>query len=348
MMSDQGKAIDIRNLYTPVLEDGRVTKFRGVMLDVTKEKKMQEERDFLSIQLKQAQKLEAIGQLAAGVAHEINTPTQFVGDNIHYLQEAFAELKALCHLYGELIHESEQGCDTRSCIDKIRNFEKEIDLEFLFDDIPASINQSLDGTNRIRDIVKAMKEFSHPGSTSKEKIDLNHAIESTITVARNEWKYVAEVETQFDENLPMVEVLPGEFNQVILNILVNAAHTIAEKSDSGDQKIGAIRIQTAQQGAFVHISISDTGKGIPEEMRDKIFDPFYTTKEVGKGTGQGLAIAFSVIVEKHQGQISFDSEAGVGTTFHIKIPIESADKKEHEMFESDATESTKRTASLSS
>ncbi len=345
MINDQGKAIDIRSIYTPIVENGRVTKFRGVMLDVTKEKKMQEEHDFLSIQLKQAQKLEAIGQLAAGVAHEINTPTQFVGDNIHYLQGAFSELKELCQLYNQLIDETTQGNDTLHCIDKIRNFEKEIDLEFLFDDIPASIGQSLDGTNRIRDIVKAMKEFSHPGSTSKEKIDLNHAIESTITVARNEWKYVAEIETQFDKNLPMVEVLPGEFNQVILNILVNAAHAITEKSESDSQQMGKIRIRTEQQGRFAHISISDTGKGIPEQMREKIFDPFYTTKEVGKGTGQGLAIAFSVIVEKHQGQISFESEAGVGTTFHIKIPIESADNKEHEKIESGATETVAQTAS---
>ena len=348
MINDQGKAIDIRNLYTPIIENGTVSKFRGVMLDVTKEKTVQEERDFLSIQLKQAQKLEAIGQLAAGVAHEINTPTQFVGDNIHYLQEAFSELKELCQLYAHLIDALEKGVDTQASLAKIKAYEQDIDLAFLFDDIPASIEQSLDGTNRIRDIVKAMKEFSHPGSTSKKKIDLNHAIKSTITVARNEWKYLAKMETDFDDNLPMVSVLPGEFNQVILNILVNAAHAIAEQSAASEQHLGTIRITTAREGDMAHISISDSGNGIPEKMQDRIFDPFFTTKEVGKGTGQGLAIAFSVIVEKHQGQINFVSEHGKGTTFHIKIPIENADNIDLEESETETSAMSDQQASLSS
>ncbi|MCB1661087.1 MAG: hypothetical protein KDI20_00640, partial [Pseudomonadales bacterium] len=300
-----------------------VTSFHGVMLDVTREKKMQEEHDSLSEQLKQAQKLESIGQLAAGIAHEINTPTQFVGDNIRYLQDSFADLRQLYELYSELLTSLENGGDNKPFLEKIKLYEKEIDLAFLFKDIPSSIEQSLEGTTRIRDIVKAMKEFSHPGSTCKVQTDLNRAIESTITVARNEWKYLAEMETELADDLPAVMLLPGEFNQVILNIIVNAAHAIEEKrTHSEPDKLGTIKIRTEQQDNSILISISDTGNGIPENIKERVFDPFFTTKQVGKGTGQGLAIAYSVVVDKHQGKITVESTPGEGTTFYIKLPIE--------------------------
>lgn len=321
MQRDDGKIIYVRNLITPVVEDGKVTRLHGVLLDITREKKMQEEHELLEWQLKQAQKLEAIGQLAAGIAHEINTPTQFVGDNICYLQDSFEDIRKLCQAYSALVQSVAGDSTYTDQTTKIQALEQEIDLEFLFEDIPASISQSLEGTSRIRDIVKAMKEFSHPGSSSKEHIDLNHAIASTITVARNEWKYVAEVTTEFAENLPTVKVLPGEFNQVILNILVNAAHAIDEqRKKSGSDQLGEIKIRTAQENDSILISISDTGGGIPDEIKDRVFDPFFTTKEVGKGTGQGLAIAYSVIVDKHAGQISMETSKGKGTTFLIRLP----------------------------
>jgi len=226
---NDGSLLYVRNLVTPIVEKGVITQLHGVLLDITREKKLQEERELLETQLKQAQKLEAIGQLAAGIAHEINTPTQFVGDNICYLQESFEDIKKILEMYADLLHSLANDPTYSEQCAKIQALQEEIDLEFLFADIPSSINQSLEGTTRIRDIVKAMKEFSHPGVSTKEAIDLNRAIKSTIIVTRNEWKYVAEVATELAEDLPPVNVLPGEFNQVILNILVNAAQAIDER-----------------------------------------------------------------------------------------------------------------------
>jgi signal transduction histidine kinase len=167
-----------------------------------------------------------------------------------------------------------------------------------------------------------MKEFSHPGTKEKIPLNLNHAIDSTITVARNEWKYVAEVETDFDPLLPLVPCLPGEFNQVILNMIVNAAHAIDDANRKRGQEKGRINIQTLNCPKWAEIRIGDTGLGIPVEIRNRIFDPFFTTKEIGKGTGQGLAIAHSVVVDKHGGSIHFETEEGKGTTFVIRLPLD--------------------------
>ena len=194
-----------------------------------------------------------------------------------------------------------------------------MDLEYLEAEIPKAISESLDGISRVSEIVNAMKEFSHPGAQSKTNIDLNHAIQTTLTVARNEWKYNAEMEVDLSANLPLVPCLPGEMNQVFLNLIVNAAHAIEEKFSG--KGTGRIKIKTQQEGNWVIIRISDNGNGIPENIRNKIFDPFFTTKKVGKGSGQGLAIAHSVIVNKHQGELNFESEVGKGTTFIIKLPI---------------------------
>jgi signal transduction histidine kinase len=188
-------------------------------------------------------------------------------------------------------------------------------------EVPQAIQQSLQGIGRVTTIVRAMKEFSHPGSEEKSDTDLNRAIETTITVARNEWKYVAEVVTDFDPALPLVRCLPGEINQVILNLIVNAAHAIADVVENNGKSKGTITIRTRSQGDRVEIRVSDTGTGIPETIRAKIFDPFFTTKGVGKGTGQGLAIAHSVIVDKHGGTISCETEVGKGTTFVIRLPL---------------------------
>jgi len=165
-----------------------------------------------------------------------------------------------------------------------------------------------------------MKEFSHPGTKEKVPLDLNHAIESTIIVARSEWKYVAELETDFDPSLPMIPCLPGEFNQVILNLIVNAAHAIADVTQKGGPEKGLISVQTRDTADSVEVRIRDTGTGIPEEVRSRIFDPFFTTKEIGKGTGQGLAIARSVVVDKHNGSIQVETEDGKGTTFIVRLP----------------------------
>ncbi len=280
------------------------------------------ERKILEGQLAQAQKLESIGQLAAGIAHEINTPTQYVGDNVRFLQDAFKDLERLLDKYEELRASVRDGPPTPAVISAVEEAVEQTDLDYLKTEIPKAIEQSLEGIRRVSKIVRAMREFSHPGLNEKTALDINRAIESTLTVTRNEWKYVAEVVTDFDPNLPLVPVLPGEFNQVILNMIINAAHAIGAVVGDGSGAKGTITLRTRKRDDSVEISIGDTGTGIPEEIRSKIFDPFFTTKEVGKGTGQGLAISHSVIVEKHGGKISFESQVGKGTTFFICLPTQ--------------------------
>jgi signal transduction histidine kinase len=204
----------------------------------------------------------------------------------------------------------------------VEDAEKAADLAYLAEEIPKAITQSLEGVGRVSDIVRAMKDFSHPGASGKEAIDLSKAIESTVTVARNEWKYVADMVTDFDPALPPVPCLVGEFNQVILNIVVNAAHAIADVIGDHTDKRGTIRITTRRDNKWAEIRISDTGTGIPEQHRSRVFDHFFTTKAVGKGTGQGLSIAHAVVTEKHGGSIALETEMGKGTTFIIRLPIE--------------------------
>lgn len=279
------------------------------------------DRKHMESQLAQAQKLESIGQLAAGIAHEINTPTQYVGDNTRFLQDAFQDLSRLLERYAEVVQAIEDGASPGTLIGVMREAAEEADLEYLTEEIPKAIQQSLEGIERVSKIVRAMKEFSHPGTEEKTAIDINSAIESTITVARNEWKYVADVITDFDPELPLVPCLPSELNQVILNMIINAVHAIADVVDPASGEKGTIRISTRNLGQWAEIRLSDTGGGIPEAIRSKIFDPFFTTKEVGKGTGQGLAISHSVIVDKHGGTIALETEEGKGATFIIRLPI---------------------------
>jgi len=279
------------------------------------------DRKILEAQLIQAQKLESIGQLAAGIAHEINTPTQYVGDNTRFLQDAFKDLGQLMGKYDALHTAIKAEKVDKDILREVDEKAEEVDVDYLMAEIPVAIQQTLEGVSRIAKIVLAMKDFSHPGSLKKTSVDINRAIESTITVARSEWKYVAEMVTDFDISLPPVPCLPGEFNQVILNMIINAAHAIADVVGDGASEKGIIIVGTRGDGDWVEIRISDTGTGIPEDIRPRIFDPFFTTKEVGKGTGQGLAISHSVIVEKHGGTVSFESETGKGTTFIIRLPI---------------------------
>ena len=282
----------------------------------------QTERLHLENQLSQAQKLESIGQLAAGIAHEINTPTQYVGDNTRFLQDAFGDLQKVLIKHGELLESVKSGNPTETLIHDVESVLEEADLSYLNQEIPKAIEQALEGVERVAKIVSSMKEFSHPGSGEKTAHDINRALESTITVARNEWKYVAEMETDFDPDLPLVPCLPGELNQVFLNMIINAAHAISDTSGNGSNGNGIIRVQSRYCDDSAEIRISDTGSGIPENVRTKIFDPFFTTKEVGRGSGQGLAISHTVIVEKHGGSLDFETEEGKGTTFIIRLPLD--------------------------
>jgi two-component system NtrC family sensor kinase len=273
-------------------------------------------------QLLHSQKLESIGQLAAGIAHEINTPIQYVGDNTRFLRDGVADLLKAIDNCEALIAPGAEPPARREWADRLSADLKALDIDFLREELPKAIEQSLDGLGRVTRIVRAMKDFSHPGAEGKEAVDLNHAIESTITVARNEWKYVAELVTDFDPELPLVSCVAGDFNQVILNMVVNAAHAIADVVGKNSGEKGTITIATKRDGDRAEIRISDTGTGIPEKHRSRVFDHFFTTKEVGKGTGQGLAIAHSVIVENHGGEISFETEAGRGTTFIVRLPVD--------------------------
>jgi signal transduction histidine kinase len=277
-------------------------------VDVTQEKTL--ERDLL-----QAQKLESIGQLSAGIAHEINTPAQFIGDNIRFLQETVGDVLRAAERNGV---SPVAGATAQSDVTTGAALQ---DFDYLKEEIPKAIQQSLDGVERISRIVSAMKEFSHP-AIDLTPYDLNRAILSTITVTSNEWKYVAEVETDLDPQLPPVVVMPGAFNQVILNMLVNAAHAVGAVVAENPGSKGLIRISTCTALDSVEIRIQDSGCGIPEQFRHRIFDPFFTTKEVGKGTGQGLAIAHDVIVKKHHGAIEVESEPGAGSTFTIRLPLD--------------------------
>ena len=300
------------------LASGEGTAFLITGADIT-------ERKILEDQLRQAQKLEAIGQLAAGIAHEINTPAQFAGDNVKFLQETWPSVNHILGLCVALKEESLAGSVAPPTIAELSRQTEQADLTYILREVPLATAQALEGVQRISKIVKAMKEFSHPGSEGKCAIDINHAIETTIAVARNEWKYVADVQTCFADNLPPVLCLAGEFNQVILNLLINAAHAIADIVKPGSGTKGTITITTRCWGAWVEVQIHDTGAGVPENIRARIFEPFFTTKEVGKGTGQGLALAHTVIVKKHDGQIWFESETGKGTTFFLRLPIETTE-----------------------
>ena len=282
--------------------------WEGCVTDISMLKQTLEERDRLEDNLRQAQKLEAIGQLAAGIAHEINTPTQYVGDNLRFLKESFGELDSLL---GQLVELG--GPKARSAL-------SEADFDYLKEEIPRALNQSLEGVDRVAKIVRAMKEFSHP-AREKTATDLNRAIQSTITVASNEWKYVADIEMDLDANLPSVHCSPAEFNQVVLNMVVNAAHAISDVVGDGGKGKGKISVKTRPEGDWAIVEISDTGSGMPAHVQQRIFEPFFTTKEVGKGTGQGLAIAHNVIVDKHGGTIKVASAPGKGTTFTIRLPI---------------------------
>jgi len=291
------------------------------MRDLSEAQTAQREKEILDVQLLQAQKLEAIGQLAAGIAHEINTPTQYVGDNLRFLADAFTDVTRALEAYGRLLAAVRAGQPDTAVATEVAETLAGLDLDYLASEVPAALRQSLEGVDRVATIVRAMKEFSHPGTLQKQAVDINHGILNTITVSRNEWKYVAELETDLDKSLPAVPCLPGELNQVILNLIVNGAHAIRDRIGDGGAK-GSLRVTTRRAGDWVEIRVADDGAGIPAAIRERVFEPFFTTKEVGKGTGQGLTIAHAVVTKKHGGTLTFETEEGRGTTFIIRLPLD--------------------------
>jgi len=305
---------------TPIMgSDGRAGHFVGIATDITQsvedsriKKELQErvesqeqERDRLALELRMAQKLEAVGRLAAGVAHEINTPMQFISDNVTFLAESVDDLANVISAYRA---DRERG-------DAVST---EVEADYLLTELPKAMQRARDGLKRVTNIVRAMKEFSHPNPDSHTSADLNKAIETTLEVARSEYKHFAVIDLNLAP-LPLVHCNIGELNQVFLNLMVNAAHAI--EASGKNVSTGRIRITTSHAGAELLISFEDNGCGIEPQNLDKIFDPFFTTKEVGRGTGQGLAISRSIVVDRHGGAFDVHSIVGTGTRFTIRLPV---------------------------
>lgn len=311
-----GEIYYLKASIAPVFDPlGNIAHFVAVEQDVSDFKKMQQN-------LIQSQKLESVGQLAAGIAHEINTPVQYIGDNFRFLNQSTESLIDIIEMVSDMVNVSEfvDEDQLKNCLiikDKLANS----DIGFFKDEIPLSIKQSLEGIEHISKIVKAMKEFAHPGGADKGQINVNRIIENVVTISRNEWKYAATIETSLEESLPQVMGYANEISQVVLNMIINAAHALNEKYDSGNAGKGIIYLTTSSNQSEIKISIKDTGTGIPEHLRPKIYDPFFTTKDVGKGTGQGLYLAHDIIVNKHGGNIELNSLEGEFTEFVIHLPM---------------------------
>jgi PAS domain S-box-containing protein len=308
-------------------EQGRLR--TAILRDLSEYKRMQKELD-------QAQRLESIGQLAAGIAHEINTPMQFLSDNIEYLNECCEKLFEVVDAYERNLSETTQ----KSWLERRQELEEIITrnrFDVIRNQIPSAISESLDGVRRVIEIVRAMKEFSHQGHAEKVGVDLNNAVRSTIMISRNRWKYVADLETELDPDLPTLRCVPAEINQVLLNLVVNAADAVADKVGTDTGTKGKIKVRTRSCNTQVVVEVEDTGCGIPSEIRERIFDPFFTTKDVGKGTGQGLSICYNIVVAKHRGSIEVDSEPGVGSTFRVLLPASPVDASKHTAVEADTT-----------
>jgi two-component system, NtrC family, sensor kinase len=315
-----GTSFPVEYSSRQIRRKGRVVGAVVSFLDMT-------DRQRQEIEVRHSQKLEAVGRLAAGIAHEINTPVQFIGDNAHFLLKSFQDVLGLIHRYEKLEQAAASGLVDASLPADISAARTEIDWLFLEEEIPRAIEQMLEGLTRVSTITRGMKEFSHVDRSNEKALgDINRALESTLVVARNELKYVADVETRFGE-LPPVLCHLGDLNQVFLNLLINAAHAVEDVVKKNNSR-GKIQVTTRTDGDSVEVAISDTGTGIPEEARDKIFDPFFTTKGVGKGTGQGLALARAIVVEKHGGTLTFVTEWGKGTTFFVRLPLREAAMRE--------------------
>jgi PAS domain S-box-containing protein len=284
-----------------------------IVRDVTEQRELED-------RLLETQKLGAIGQLAAGVAHEINTPMQFIGDNLHFAKASVEDLLSLLDRYKAAALDGVDAPLGALRLEELALLESNADFEYAREALPTALERSLGGVERVSKIVRAMKSFAHPGADQFAPSDLRSIIESTVMVATNEWKYVADVDLALDPHLPPVPCIAGEINQVVLNLIVNASHAISDVVGTSGAK-GRITIQARCDHTHAEIRVADTGSGIPEKARERVFEPFFTTKEVGKGTGQGLSMAYNCIVKRHRGSITFDTELGSGTTFVIRLPL---------------------------
>lgn len=260
----------------------------------------------------QSEKLASIGQLAAGVAHEINNPIGFIFSNFGTLEQYLQDLFQMLSAY----EEAEASMQDTEALARIRQLREDLEIEYLREDIPNLMRESRDGIQRVRKIVQDLKDFSRVDARQEwESVNLHHGIDSTLNIVNNEIKYKADVVKQYGD-LPEVQCLPSELNQVFMNLLVNAAHAITKER-------GTITIRTGAEAGEAWVEVADDGAGIAAENLQRIFDPFFTTKPVGQGTGLGLSLSYG-IVQKHGGRMEVTSEIGQGTTFRVTIPVERA------------------------
>jgi signal transduction histidine kinase len=288
---------------------------RGLMIDVTEARRLVRE-------MAQGQKLESVGRIAAGVAHEINTSVQFISDSVRFVRHALKDVPHALAAYRGLTAGVLSGRDVSDAAKAAAETDEAADVDYFLKNAPEALDRALEGIGRVGSIVRSMTEFAHPDSRTMADVDINRALRTTLNMARNEYKGVADVETDFGE-IPPVHCHAGDVNQVVLNLLLNAAHAIGDVV-AGTSDKGRITVRTRAIGDYVEISISDTGDGIPESVRGRIFEPFVTTKEVGRGTGQGLALSRGLVVEKLKGSLHFETETGKGTTFFIRLPVSDA------------------------
>ena len=302
----------------PLSNQGR---FFSIVRNISQRLLEEKEKEQMQAKMLHTQKMESVGELAAGIAHEINTPIQFIGSNLSFLQEAFADLNELIAIQRQLAESLRARADFAQELKAADDCINAIDLEYLQEEVPEAIKQASEGVERVSKLVAAMKDFSHPGAQDKEQTNLNQIIQTTLQISSNEWKYTTDIDLDLEADLPRIPCFHNDIGQVFLNLIMNATHSIKERLEkTPDSPKGRIVIKTAQNESEIIVSVRDNGLGIPECILSKIFDPFFTTKEVGKGTGQGLAIVRNVIINKHDGDIEVESTEGEGSTFVIHLP----------------------------
>ena len=295
-----------------------VERVLAIGVPITDQKALEAERQLMQVKLMQTGRLEAVGQLAAGIAHEINNPVQFIGDNTTFVRDAMPDLLGLAGHVGQVVEHPALDAEVAA---SLREQLGKLDLGFLLEEIPLALEQTLDGVQRVKRIVQAMREFAHPDSEERVLVDVNACVRNSATITRSVWDPVAELTMQLSDPLPSVHGYMGAMNQVLTNLIINAAQAM---EGAATQSPGEIVIRTVAREDAIEISVKDTGGGIPPEIQSRVFDPFFTTKPVGKGTGQGLSLARNIIVKDHGGEIEFESAPGQGTTFIIRLPVAGA------------------------